>query len=233
MSIFYKLRYCKYYGKILFSNWSQSKESYSQHGEDILVESLFPNGVRSFIDIGANDGVLFSNTYKFAKLGAQGICVEPSTKAFRKLKLNHLLHPKVKCLKVAISKKNAQVYFKEDGYESTLSKVINEKVPGIVKVNSFSFDDLLKKYSFLIKVDMVSVDVEGHENEVFEGLNNPSFKTKLLIVESDKSNINNLLSISALENYIPYSTNGINTILLNKDYNFPKINPLPKGFVFC
>ena len=132
-------------------------------------------------------------------------------------------------MKAAISKKNAQVYFKK--CESTLSKVINEKMPGIEKVNSFTFDDLLKKFSYLIKVDMVS-DVEGHENEVFEGLNNPSFKTKLLIVESDKSNINNLL-ISTIENYIPYSTNGINTILLNKDYNFPKINLLPKGFVFC
>ena len=52
------LRYYKYYSKILLHNWFKSKNSYSQHGEDILIESLFPNRIKSFIDIGANDGVL-------------------------------------------------------------------------------------------------------------------------------------------------------------------------------
>ena len=67
-----KLRYLKYYAKVLLNNWTASKDSYAQHGEDKLVELLLPKGVHSFIDIGANDGVLFLNTYKFAKNGAQG-----------------------------------------------------------------------------------------------------------------------------------------------------------------
>ena len=63
-----KLKYIKYYAKVLLNNWTVKKDSYAQHGEDKLVEQLLPNGVHSFIDIGANDGVLFSNTYKFAKM---------------------------------------------------------------------------------------------------------------------------------------------------------------------
>ena len=60
-----KLRYAKYYAGVLFRNWRSKKDSFAQHGEDLLVEQLLPK-VQSFIDIGAKDGVLFSNTYKFA-----------------------------------------------------------------------------------------------------------------------------------------------------------------------
>ena len=63
-----KLRYLKYYAKVLLNNWTASKDSYAQHGEDKLVELLLPKGVHSFIDIGANDGVLFSNTISLRKV---------------------------------------------------------------------------------------------------------------------------------------------------------------------
>ena len=84
------LKYLKYYVGVLYNNWTTLKNSYAQHGEDVLVEQLLPKGINSFIDIGANDGVLFSNTFKFAKSGAAGVCVDPSLSTYRKLCLNHL-----------------------------------------------------------------------------------------------------------------------------------------------
>ena len=54
-----KLRCLKYYTKVLLNNWTVNKDSYAQHGEDILVELSLPKGVNSFIDTGANVG-LFS-----------------------------------------------------------------------------------------------------------------------------------------------------------------------------
>ena len=111
-----KLKYAKYYAKVLLNNWTVSKNSYAQHGEDRLVELLLPNGVNSFIDIGANDGVLFSNTYKFAKNGAQGLCVEPSKNSYKKLRLNHLFHRNITCINTAISNTNGKIYLCELGY---------------------------------------------------------------------------------------------------------------------
>ena len=84
-----KIKYLKYYSKVLLDNWAVKKDSYAQHGEDKLVELLLPNGVNSFVDIGANDGVLFSNTYKFAKMGAKGLCLEPAPRSFRRPILSH------------------------------------------------------------------------------------------------------------------------------------------------
>lgn len=223
-----KARYLKYYAKVLLNNWTKNKSSYAQHCEDILVENLLNNEVKSFIDIGANDGVLFSNTYKFAKNGASGLCIEPSTNAFRKLKLNHLLHPKVKCLKGAVSNKLGNIFLKEDGYEETLSKVYTESVAGSFKVPTFTFDHILKKFPKFINVDLLSIDVEGHEKNVLDGLTNKNFCAKLIIMESDKSG-----SLKILEdNYIPYLTNGVNLFYINKHIKLPKKIQLPEGYKF-
>ena len=111
-----RLKYAKYYMSVLWKNWTRTQESYAQHGEDLLVESLLGK-VDSFIDVGANDGVLFSNTYKFAKAGARGLCFEPSTVTYRKLRLNHLFHPSVKCFRQAVTDQTGHLPFVEEGYD--------------------------------------------------------------------------------------------------------------------
>lgn len=228
-----KLKYLKYYSKVLYQNWTKKKDTYSQHGEDILVKNLLKNGVRSFIDIGANDGVLFSNTYKFAKQGANGICIEPSPSSFRKLKLNHLLHTRVKCIQTAISDKSGYLYLKEDGYEQTLSRVYDKYIPKSHKVPRLSFDEILTRYSNFLEVDLLSIDVEGHEKEVLEGLKNNQFNAKIIILEIDKCNLSSISKLTALQNHTAKYTNGINTFFLNTSFDFPYIDNLPNGFSAC
>ena len=74
----------------------------------------------------------------------------------------------------------------------------------------------------------MSIDVEGHEKNVLDGLTNKIFCAKIIIIESDKSG-----SLKILEdNYIPYLTNGINLFYINKHIKFPKIIQLPGGYKF-
>ena len=228
-----RLKYIKYYAKVLLNNWTTKKDSYAQHGEDKIVELLLPFGVNSFIDIGANDGVLFSNTYKFAKNGARGLCVEPSTTAFRKLTLNHIFNRKVVCIHKGISNKNGRIQLEEDGYESTLSKVIKEKTPKTIEVPCNTMKKILSKYPHFSEVDLVSIDVEGHEREVLDGMPTSDFYAKLLIIESDKSEIGELTKLRFFNDYKPLISNGINTIFINNSYKSPNIKALPKDFNFC
>jgi len=227
-----KLRYLKYYAKVLLTNWTVNKDSYSQHGEDKLTELLLPDGVKSFIDIGANDGVLFSNTYKFAKNGARGLCVEPCPSAFRKLKLNQLLNKGVSCINAAISNTNGKVLLQEDGYESTLSRVVNKRTQTSIEIPCYTMLDILSKFPNFRKVDIVSIDVEGHEYEVLEGMPIADFYTKLLIIESDKSEIEELKQLKFFKHYNPIISNGINTFFIHNEENFEIPNQLPKGFSF-
>lgn len=228
-----KLRYLKYYAKVLLTNWTVNKDSYSQHGEDKLVEQLLPNGVHSFIDIGANDGVLFSNTYKFAKNGAQGLCVEPSRNSFRKLKLNHLFHSKVKCIQSAVSNDNGHIFLIEDGYESTLSYVSKSKKNNSYSVRCQTIDKILEKYPRFLKVDLLTIDVEGHEKEIFDALTNDKFKAKVIILESDKTQTEELLKINSLKNYKPEYFNSVNTVLIHKEDRLNKLKELNFGFKKC
>ena len=225
-----KLKYLKYYSNIVFNNWKQNEVSYSQHGEDKLVESILPEGVSSFIDIGANDGVLFSNTFKFAKGGAYGLCVEPSLSSFRKLKLNHIFHPRVKCIHGAISNKTGNMYLNEAGYEMTLSKVSNIKSKGSKNIKCQTFDNLIEKYPKFKKVDLLSIDVEGHEKEILSQMNNKGFSSRLIIIECDKNSLNALLEEEALEKYYPVYTNGVNTVIAQKNQILINTKSIPIGF---
>ena len=210
-----KAKYLKYYSSILLRNWFNKKDSYSQHGEDLLVEKILDGKVKSFIDIGANDGVLFSNTFKFAKKRATGLCVEPSPRSYAKLRLNHLFHPKVTCINYAISNRDGKIYFVEDGYEETLSKVSNKNIEASKEIQCYTFNSLINKYPNFKDIDLLSVDVEGHEYEVFSSLSKNSLKTKLIIIESDKSKLEKLTNLPFLSNYHTIHTNGINTFLLH------------------
>jgi len=225
-----RLRYLKYYAKVLLNNWTLYKDSYAQHGEDKLVELLLPYGVNTFIDIGANDGVLFSNTFKFAKNGARGLCVEPSRSSYNKLRLNHLFNPKVKCLHGAVSNFEGSIYLKDKGYESTLSTVSKTKSIGSKKVCCRTFSSILKDYPSFSKIDFLSIDVEGHEDKVIEGLERTPFITKIIVIESDKSEIEKLLSIEGLKDYYPIYTNSLNTILVHKEVVINRPKEVIEGF---
>ena len=64
------------------------KMSYSQFGQDLKVLSYHNNKSNGyFIEIGAGDGVLESNTYLLEKkYGWNGICVDPAEYQFNELK---------------------------------------------------------------------------------------------------------------------------------------------------
>ena len=224
-----KLRYAKYYAGVLFRNWRSKKDSFAQHGEDLLVEQLLPK-VQSFIDIGANDGVLFSNTYKFAKSGARGLCLEPSAKCFWKLNLNHLPHLRVKCLKLAVSDRQKELFLEEAGYESVLSKVQPTYKKGLRKVKALSMLDLWSRYPAFRRTDLISIDVEGHEMEVLQGVGEEPLEAKIVIVESDKTNENEMLSLPCLRKHRVCFGNGVNLLLLHEKVHIEQINEIPEGF---
>ncbi|MDA9962735.1 FkbM family methyltransferase [Opitutales bacterium] len=226
-----KLRYAKYYVGVLLRNWKEHRESYAQHGEDLLVERLLGQ-VDSFIDIGANDGVLFSNTYKFAKMGARGLCFEPSVVTYRKLRLNHLFHPKVKCFRQAVSDRTGQLPFVENGYEAVLSYIGScENGTATQTVQATTFSEILNRNHRFRKMDLLSVDVEGHEQEVFASLGE-AIQARIIIVETDKSDPLGLLELPALREHNPKYHNGVNLILSHHSEQ-NKLTDLPPGFKSC
>ncbi|MCL5798050.1 MAG: FkbM family methyltransferase [Patescibacteria group bacterium] len=62
------------------------KRSYSQYFEDLELDKAFKNKTLGFyVDVGANDPRILSNTYHFYLKGWRGINIEPDTDLFTKL----------------------------------------------------------------------------------------------------------------------------------------------------
>lgn len=57
----------------------------SQTNEDEIIQAYFGDRKGRFLDIGAYNGVTFSNTEQLANLGWGGVCVEPSAIPFKDL----------------------------------------------------------------------------------------------------------------------------------------------------
>src|SRR5688500_5079046 len=62
---------------------------HSQNLEQDYILEYFKGKIGTFADVGANDGVTLSNTRALSELGWRGIFVEPSPKAFERLKRNY------------------------------------------------------------------------------------------------------------------------------------------------
>lgn len=157
---------------------------YSQNGQDkFLLERVFRgkrNGV--FVEIGAHDGVSFSNTFAMEKhWGWKGVAVEPMGKAYAKLLANRT------CLAIqaCVAARAGTVEFIEvDGYSEMLSGMVASFDPRHVErmerevaehggtvvrqaVPCLSLDDVFSRGGFP-EIDYLSVDVEGAEQEVLQ-----------------------------------------------------------------
>src|SRR5687768_7977670 len=89
---------------------------YSQHGEQHIILDYFGNDGGILLDIGANDGITFSNSRALLECGWYGVLVEPSEKTFAELSKNsEPFTGKVMLHNVAIGTEVGETIFYESG----------------------------------------------------------------------------------------------------------------------
>lgn len=160
-------------GGLLYSRF------FSQFGEDRwIVSNIDLTKKGFFVDVGAADGVTFSNTYYFEKLGWSGICFEPDPRNFE-LAQNF----RKDILPYAVSTKNGTVDF----YLSTVAPdwsglKDNNHGSEITKVKAVTLGYILEK-SKVKNIDLLSIDTEGTELDVWESFDYKKYKPKVVIIE--------------------------------------------------
>lgn len=171
--------------------------SFSQEGEDILVDRIFKTNYPGFyIDIGAHHPIRFSNTYYFYLKGWKGINIEPNPPA---IKIFNQIRERDINLPIAIGKlEKSRKYFifNEPALNTFVEKEANAKINLGYKLNSkisietVPLSQVLDKY--LPKgqtIDMMNVDVEGLDLEVLKSNNWDKYRPKIIIAESLNSDI--------------------------------------------
>jgi FkbM family methyltransferase len=165
------------------SGWNvdqPSPISFSQCSEDLVVRELV-GPVRRLIDIGANDGVTFSNSCKFILEGAEALLFEPDPLNFRRLRRLHRGEPRARCINEAISDRTGQLTLASDGL---FSSVVSTEGGKTTQVACGPLSGWLKRLTDFRRVDLLTIDVEGHETAVLRGLPFEEFEAACIIMET-------------------------------------------------
>lgn len=175
----------KYYiGRAFVKTLNLKGFSYSHLNEDNIIDWLTgykEKGV--YIDIGANNPDMISNTKLFYKRGWRGINIEPSEKEFALLQKQR---PEDKNYNCGIG--NGEMsYFEGDGTDNS-GNTTNEKIAKIRGMNTKRkiilkpLSEIFKENN-LTKVDFLSMDIEGSENEALRSNDWNKYKANVLCIE--------------------------------------------------
>lgn len=175
-------------------------KSYSQYKQDQIINILFrgqKNG--AFLDIGAHDGISFSNTYFFEKDKKwTGVCIEPNPEIFKKLQSNR------NCIleNCCISSDESEVTFRKvNGPGNMLSGILDffdakhiARIENWISSSGGSYEDIaikcktiesiLLKYD-ITKIDYCSIDTEGAELQIIKSIDLNRFSIKSFSVENN------------------------------------------------
>lgn len=190
---------------------------FSQSRQDHFLDYYFSKKEKGvFVDIGAHDGVTYSNTCFFERYrNWTGLCVEPIPEVFAQLDKNR------SCIKAnyCIGKKDGpERFLRIKGYSEMLSGIYDnyeeshlqrikselEEFNGeqqLIDVQSIPLGKLLTQNG-INKVDFLSIDVEGSELMVLESIDFKDCHISLIIVENN------------------YDDPAIGQFLEDKDYKF-------------
>ena len=176
---------------------------YGQYEQDKYLDKLFKkksNGV--FVDIGAHDGVTFSNSLFFEKeRNWKGICVEPIPEIFAKL--NEVRD----CVKIngCISEKTGIENFLrvrgEFVHTEMLSGLVNNYDPRHleridreinqyggskeeIEVTCYNINKILQENQFN-PIDFFTIDTEGNEMSILKTIDFDAFDIDILLVENN------------------------------------------------
>lgn len=154
----------------------------AQFGEDQwLIENKKLPQFGFFVDVGAGDGVHFSNTIRFDFDGWQGICIEPDPRHHENL------HKWRKCYveECAIGLEEGELKLYQNEYPDLTTPIQRENDSSYqneITVPCHRLETILKKYH-VRTIDLLSVDVEGFELEVMESFDIDVYQPKIVIVE--------------------------------------------------
>lgn len=239
MNLFRFLNKCRKGLDVVFLN---AKASYSQTGEDVIIDYLFDSlGIikPSYLEIGTNQPKRCNNTFGMYKKGCKGVCIEPDTNMYLTIKKSR---PNDTILNIGIGLSNvdkANFYLFPGNYNgwSTFSKddaEIRKNETGIgyeiKQIELKNINDIMKQY-FSPHPNFISLDVEGLDLQILQSLDFEKFKPEVICVETitfgymnnTEMKINEIADFMSTKGYSIYADTHINTIFCRKDlFNFLK-----------
>ena len=197
------------------------RRSFSQHGEDQYLLNRFTHSSGFYVDIGASHPFRISNTFMLYHRGWEGLTVEPIPwlgKLHRRWRSRDILVEK------AIGLHNAESTYYEM-MPSVLSTLDEDVADALVssgraevfretEIDVITINELFEDYVGDRKVDFLSIDIEGLDVEVIQGLDFVRFRPEVISIEVNiPSQVRPLLSFFEDARYGLIDKYGCNVLL--------------------
>lgn len=164
-------------------------QRYSQNNEQEYILQYFKDFKGSFLDIGAYDGITFSNTYALLERGWKGVAIEGSPRVFTKLQANLKSAPVELCHAVLTTSSEGLIDWYDNGDATATMNEGNRlkwysKTPfDHMKIMTCNVSRIVQTYGTAF--DFVSIDVEGGSVDIFNELVKQMPDVKVWCVEHD------------------------------------------------
>ena len=174
---------------------------------DKKLDILFNNKKKGFyIELGAFDGITQSNTYFFEKnRDWKGLLIEPSKQAYELCCKNRPNNIIVNCCCVSNTYNDNKIL--GDFNSSLMSSVNGTRLNSnnLVDVKVMTLEKILDENNIDVEIDFLSLDTEGYELPILQGLNLDKYRPKYLLIEIYNNDYNKILTYLQNKNYILHS----------------------------
>ena len=219
------------------SKRNHEKKSYSQGGEDLIVEYIF--NLRNitkptYIDIGANDPFSLSNTALFYYKGCTGINIEANPNLIKKFQKNRPLDINLS-LGIGAEAEKLEFYVMNDSTLSSFSKIECENyiktgkyhIIDTIQIEVATLNSVIDKYCSGIFPDFMSLDAEGMDFDILKSINYAASAPKIICVEAAEyspigagERRDELINFLIEKGYYEYANTNLNAIMVKKDFWF-------------
>lgn len=165
--------------------------------EDMYLEHFGFKTDGYFVEVGAFDGIMWSNTIGLLEAGWTGIYFEPQTQQFGKLKDNIGHYPNATLINKALSDFHGSAELYLGGSISTIDLKTRDnylKIPEFQStglgnmqtefVTVSTLDTELNSLNTPIGFDVLVIDVEGSEMRVLNGFSIHKYRPSMVIIEA-------------------------------------------------
>ncbi len=164
---------------------------FSQTGEDTILKFIFRDQKEgTYVDIGCNTPIYFSNTFFLYLVGWKGVCVDANELLCNQFKKTRPLDTVVHA---AVSDVEKEVIFH-----------ISDKVPAVSTIDQQQLEEWKKHWEFNrevkmktqrvenildqslpsgTQIDLMSIDVEGHDLNALMSVNLDRYRPRWIVIE--------------------------------------------------
>jgi FkbM family methyltransferase len=187
--------------------WTYFKRrNFSQAGEEDFLINYFPDDKGFYLDIGCHDPFRYSNTQSLYKKGWNGINIDSNPDVISKFNKYRKRDTNI-CALISNATKPLEYSFYNDHalngvHDDKRKDLLKKKGYRILKtetINTITLNRVLEENKCK-KIDLINIDVEGHELEVLSSINLDYYFVELIMVE-ENNNENDLKNLLEKYNY--------------------------------